>query len=153
MLGREIIIAIGVAIMLPMLVYFGVRTLFPAPRIEAYVQVLPFQQNMTAEERTARDQKLREQRLAFDIANAKFATILLGIATPISVAAILGGSYLGLQVVGTGLILGGILTLCWGHWNYVNHVSDWLRFLSILIGFLSLLFAGYRHLKYAAKPS
>ena len=53
------------------------------------------------------------------------------------------GRNLGLHSIGTGLILGGILTVGHGYFRYWPYLEDWVRFVSLLAGFSILLFVGY----------
>jgi len=64
-------------------------------------------------------------------------------AAPLGVAAIFVGAYLPFYAIGTGLIFGGIFTVGLGYWNYWSFLEDWIRFVSLLAGFLILLFVGY----------
>ena len=61
-------------------------------------------------------------------------------STPLGVAVIFIGAYLSLYAIGTG---GGIFTVAWGYWSYWTYLDDWIRFVSLLAGFLILLFVGY----------
>jgi hypothetical protein len=152
MLGRQIVIGFGVAIMLPMLVYFGASSFIQPPRLQE-IQALP--PNMAPEERAAaqkeRDVKQREQRDASNRYASSVAMISLAVATPVAAAAILIGCYLGAGL-GTGLILGGVLTLLPCHLGYYSYIPDWGRFMSFLPAFLSLLFVGYKDSR-PTKPS
>jgi hypothetical protein len=62
----------------------------------------------------------------------------------LGLAAILIGAYLSFQAIGTGLILGGILSVSWGYWSYWSYLDDWIRFVSLLAGFAILIFVGIR---------
>lgn len=153
MMGRQFVIALGIAIILPMLVHFGVKSFMPEPRFQDYVQNLPFRPNMTSDERAARDAKVKEQRAAYNRAATRFGNVVVLVATPIGVAAIIVGALIGMQAVGTGLILGGTLSLIWGYWAFGTSPSDQLRFVSLLTGFASLLFVGYRHMQQSRKST
>ncbi len=157
MLGRQIVIGFGVAMMLPLLVYFGAKSFMSAPPPQDYIYSQAFQPNITLEERAAlqneRAAKQREQRAAYNQYASTVGMILLAVATPVAAAAILIGYYLGTHGLGTGLILGGILTLLSCHWGYWNYIPDSSRFLSFLPAFLSLLFIGYKQMSRSPKPS
>jgi len=78
--------------------------------------------------------------------------VLVIASTPLGVAAIFIGAYLSFQAIGTGLILGGVLTVAWGHWNYWLYLDDWIRFISLLAGFAILIFIGVRRIGIAKSP-
>jgi hypothetical protein len=149
MLARQIAIGFGIAIIFPLLVYYGVCTFVPPPKYNTFVTVnatsVPAnatpEQRKEAEDRRAERQK---QQDAYNAAARNFARVLILVSAPLGVAAILVGAYLALHAIGTGLILGGIFTVGWGYWNYWHYLDDWLRFLSLLLGFAILLFVGYR---------
>jgi hypothetical protein len=151
MLARQIAIGLGIAVIFPLLVFYGVSTFHPAPKSENYFQALPpLPANATTEQRTERFEKERAQREAFRAASKEFSRILVIVATPLGVAAILVGAYLTIHAIGTGLILGGIAAVACGYWSYWNYLEDWIRFVSLLAAFAILLFVGYRMV--AARP-
>jgi hypothetical protein len=142
MLARQIAIGFGIAIILPLLIHYGVSTFHPAPRLESPIaQLAP---NATADERKEYFAQQQQRQKAYAAAAKEFARILVIVATPLGIAAILIGAYLSLQAVGTGLIFGGILTVTWGYWSYWSHLDDWIRFVSLFAGFAILIFVGSR---------
>ena len=151
MLARQIAIGFGIALIFPLLVYYGVATVFPPPQ-PVSVDPLPLMPpNPTPEERQVFQEKLQEhqktqqeRQQAYNTDAKEFAHRLLIISAPLGVAAILIGAYLSLAAIGTGLIIGGIDAIVWGYWNYWSYLENWLRFLSLLVGFAFLLFVGYR---------
>jgi hypothetical protein len=150
MLARQIAIGFGIAIILPLLIHYGVSTFHPAPKLESSIaQLAP---DATADERKEYFAQQQQRQRAYAEAAKEFARILAIVATPLGIAAILIGAYLSLQAVGTGLILGGILTVAWGYWSYWSHLDDWIRFASLLAGFAILIFVGIRRVG-AAKTS
>ncbi len=115
MLARQIAIGFGIAIIFPLLVYYGVSTFHPAPKTQDFYRTnCVFPGGGTAEERRDCAEKQRQEREAYSAAAKAFARVLVMVATPLGVAAILIGAYLGLYAIGTGLILGGIFTVAFG---------------------------------------
>jgi hypothetical protein len=129
MLARQIAIGFGIAVIFPLLVYYGVSSFHPAPRMADFV-------GNTA---------------AFNAAAKEFSRILIYVATPLGIAAILIGSYTRLNSIGTGLIFGGIVAVALGYANHWASLDDWVRFVSLLAGFAVLLFVGYR--QFAGTPA
>jgi hypothetical protein len=142
MLARQLVIGFGIAIIFPMLVYYGVSTIYHAPRWQAYFDNLP-PFGTTPEERRTREEAQRAKQAQYRTAAQSFARVLVLIATPLGVAAILIGAFLTPYWLGTGLILGGILTVGSGYYFYWQYLEDWLRFVSLLAGFVVLLVVGY----------
>jgi len=153
MLARQIAVGFGIALIFPLLVYYGVATFYSPPKRQSTIAAVIMPPNPTPEERQAyaeqqrdRQQKQREQEAAYEAAAKDFAHHLVIISTPLGVAAILIGAYLSLHAIGTGLIFAGIFTVAWGYWSYWWYLDDWVRFVSLLAGFLILLFVGYRRI-------
>ena len=151
MLARQLAIGFGIAIILPLLIYYGIRTVYPPPVMEQTPVAEQYNPHATPEERRTNAQNQRNRQTAYS-ANAKeFARVLIIVSTPIGIAAILAGAYVANVAVGTGLILGGILTVAHGYWGYWSYADDWLRFVSLILGLVVLLFVGNRtvgqHLK------
>jgi uncharacterized membrane protein YphA (DoxX/SURF4 family) len=98
----------------------------------------------TTEQRKEFAVRQQAERDAYGAAAKEFARLLVIVATPLGVAAILIGCYVAIHSIGTGLILGGIGAVGFGYWNYWNYLDDWMRFVSLLIAFGILLFVGKR---------
>jgi uncharacterized membrane protein YphA (DoxX/SURF4 family) len=150
MLARQIAIGFGIAVIFPLLVYYGVATFDPPPHMESITMptVMP---NPTPEERLAYqqarkafDEQFKRARDEYLAAEKAFVRILILVSTPLGVAAILIGAFTRLHSIGTGLILGGIATVGFGYWNYWQFLADWMRFVSLLAGFAILVFVAYR---------
>ena len=151
MLARQVAIGFGIAFIFPLLVFYGVATFFHPPKMQSAVVATMMPPNPTPEERQQyieqqqqRQKEQKQRQEAYNIAAKDFARHLVIISTPLGVAAILIGAYLALHAVGTGLIIGGIFTVAWGYWSYWLYLDDRVRFVSLLVGFIILLFVGYR---------
>ncbi len=148
MLAKKFALGFGIAIILPMLVYYGVSTFSPPPKFQeyypAYIDI--GDQKMDAAQR--KDvQKERQQKLdRYKSAQKSFSRHLFYTAAPIGVAAILIGAFSSIQAIGTGLMFGGIFTLTTGYLCYWSELADGMRFLSLLIGFIVLMYIGYKKL-------
>ena len=150
MLARQIAIGFGIAIIFPLLVYYGVASFYQPPKPVTYATMPIIPPNPTPEERQKnmeqqqeRQKENRQKQDAYAAAAKEFARHLVIISTPLGVAAILIGAYLPLYSIGMGMIFGGIFTVGAGYWGYWSYLEDWVRFLSLLAGFVILLFVGY----------
>jgi hypothetical protein len=144
MLARQIAIGFGIAVIFPLLVFYGVSTFYPAPKFPANGTSECMFRAVTPDQRVECEQKSRAAREVYIAAAKEFSWRLLIVATPLGVAAILIGAYLTHYAIGTGLILGGIFTVAFGYWAYWQYIEDWARLVSLLVGFVILLFLGYR---------
>lgn len=147
MLARQIAIGFGIAVILPLLVYYGVASIYTPPKWPSYQSTISYPVNPTPEERQKYAQALQQENQkrakAYEAAAKYFARHLIYVATPLGICAILIGAYLPLYAIGTGLILGGILTTGCGYWYYWDYLPELVRFVSLLVGFIILLFVGY----------
>ena len=145
MLAKRFGFGFGIAVILPMLVHYGVSTFSPQPKWQdyygsAYYQdSTPEKKKELQEERKKKDETFRFQRKVFE-------RHLFYVAIPIGIAAIIIGSLLSVQAVGAGLIFGGIFTLIDGYCWYWSELQDWMRFLSLLAAFIVIVFCGYMKL-------
>ena len=147
MLAKKIALGFGIAIVFPMLLHYGVSTWTPQPKWDLYDLQRPFNPQATPEEKAqwqAEQQKKQEERR---IAEKRFQQHLFAVAVPLGLVALLVGAFLRLPAIGTGLMFGGIFSICDGYLNYWSELADVLKFSSLLIAFILLLFLGYCRLE------
>ncbi len=144
MIGRQIAIGFGIAIVIPLLIFYGVSSFSPPPKFEDYVTVVPFNPNATAQERQASVEKQRAEQKNFNDAKSRFASRLFYASAPLGYLAILIGGFMAVSAVGTGLIFGGIFSVINGYWSYWQFIPDWERFVSLLLAAAILLLIAYR---------
>ena len=145
MLARQIVVGLGIALIFPMMIYYGVASFHPAPKWNDYVTNEPaLPAAATAEERKQRAEQNRIQRERFEIAAKSFVRTVVMVAAPLGLIAIILGSLIGMHAIGTGFIAGGILAVGWGYYGYWSYLDDWIHFVSLLCGFAVLLFVAWR---------
>ena len=130
----------GVAILLPLLVYYGVSTLHAPPKSIDY-RTAVLEPGASKEERAARTERFNDDQTAFKDAQEAFAFRLFWASAPIGFAAILLGGLLPISPVGTGLIFGGLFVVTGGYWANWEFIPDWQRFLSLVAAGVVLLVA------------
>lgn len=144
-LARQVAIGFGIALIFPLLVYYGVCSLHPPPVWRNYSQPTVSVSGIpTPAERQADREKRQESGEAYASAAKGFAKFLLLVAAPLGVAAIAIGANLRSPATSSGLIVGGIITVGVGYWAYWENLQGWLRFVSLLIAFTVLLIAAGR---------
>lgn len=154
MLARQIVVGFEIALIFPLMIYYGVATFHPAPKWNDYVtNKPPLPATATAEERNERAERNRLQGERFREAARSFGRAVLMVAAPLGLIAIILGSLIGMHAIGTGLIAGGILAVGWGYYGYWSHLDDWLRFVSLVCGFAVLLFVAYRMVPFLPKAA
>lgn len=146
MLAKKFALGFGIAVLLPMAVHYGVSTFSPRPKwqdyqIENYYErherATPAEKVKLEEEQSGLEKERREHA-------KRFQKHLFFVTTPIGILAIIVGSVIAVQAIGTGLMFGGIFTLVDGYICYWSELPDWMRFLSLLIALVILIFIGYR---------
>ena len=142
MLARQIAVGFGIAVVFPLLVYYAVAIFSPPPQFNyAAMAVGP---NATPEQRQQGFERQQEAQKAYAESARHFTQTLFLVAVPLGIAAILCGGWGRPHAIGTGFLLGGIFTVgqgCYFHWAYLDNS---LRFASLALALLALLFVGFR---------
>ena len=147
MLAKKFGFGFGIAIILPMLVHYGVSTFTPKPKWDAYYDSSYLNYQKATEEQIKEHQRVERIRQDDYRKQQKvFERHLFFTAVPVGLLAIIVGSLLAIQAVGAGLIFGGIFTLIDGYCWYWTELEDWMRFLSLLVAFIVLVYMGYKRL-------
>ena len=149
MLAKRIAIAFGIAVIFPMLVHYGVSMFVPRPRWEPPPPAAPGE---SRDERNARLAEQRSLQAEHRAEEKRFERHLFAFAVPLGVAAILAGAFLRLPAIGSGLMFGGILSVCDGYANYWGELADALKFASLLAAFVVLVVVGWRRLERPGPP-
>ena len=129
----QIAFAIGVAFILPIVVYQGIEIFNPSPVLEKY--------NVNKNEGY---KKVRGENIkGYNEARIKHDKILFYIATSIGIVAILVGAYFPIVSLGTGLVLGGLACSMLGSFYYWEHMDHVFKFGIMLLMLVILLVIGY----------
>ncbi len=149
MLAKKIALGFGIAIVFPMMIHYGVSTFSSQPKWKDY-QIKNYHERhkrATPEEQEkleAEKNRLEGQRKK---AEKQFQKHLFFVAVPLGIIAIVVGAFLSIQAIGTGLMFGGIFSVCNGYRNYWSELADPLKFISMLLAFIVLLMVGYKKLE------
>jgi hypothetical protein len=155
MLARKIILGFGFAALLPMLIHYGIEFVSPRPeyrqyQIENYYerhkQASPDEQKQLEAEKTGLD---AQHRTAQDL----WEQIHFFVGVPVGIVVTLLGSFIRVQAIGGGLMLGGIFTFTKGCAWYWLDLPRGGRFLVLLVAFGVLLWIGYQRLSELKQPS
>jgi len=149
MLAKKFGFGFGIAVILPILIHYGVSTFCPAPKWNDYNDYSYYgkYQQATPEEKKKMDSERNAKYDAYANHRKVFERNLFCVATPLGIGAIIAGSLIAVQAVGAGLIFGGIFTLVDGYCWYWSELQDWMRFLSLLAAFIVLVYMGYMKLQ------
>ncbi len=150
MLAKKFALGFGIAIILPMLVHYGVSTFSPAPKWQDRYNYSSYHYQdyakATPEQKAKMDNERKEKEKIWQQKEKIFQQHLFVVAVPVGIAAIILGAIAPIQAIGTGLMFGGIFSLIDGYACYWSELQDWMRFLSLLAAFAVLIFIGYRKL-------
>ncbi len=147
MLAKKIALGLGIAIVFPMLLHYGVSTFTPKPKWADYHVPGLLDPQASAEEKHQRVVEQQQKQELRRAAEKRFEQHLFAVAVPLGLVAILCGAFLRVQAIGTGLMFGGIFSICDGYFNYWSELADVMKFLSLLAAFILLLFVGYKKLE------
>jgi len=129
MLSKKFALGFGIAVALPLLVYYGVSTFSPPPKWEDYFPsgslVL---RDRTPEEQAKIEQEQSRRRQLYKEHEHHFVRSLFFIAAPVGIAAIIAGSFIAVEAIGTGLMFGGIFTVIEGYLWYWGHSNTGCAF-------------------------
>ena len=144
MLAKKIALGFGIAIILPMMVHYGVSTFFPEPRWEDYHRTVQDDKHRTKqqEEKDTKEQQKKEDE--FNAKKKAFGRHLYYVEVPVGIAAVIIGAFLAIQSIGVGLVFGGIFCATDGYMEYWADLPDWMKFLSLLACFIVLVVVGYK---------
>ena len=138
----QLVIGVGIALLLPLLIYTGVATIMPPPKRS---QTTNLQAETSEEVKRANREQVHRDQEEFRKALVKYAKLLFSVMAPAGLVAVIAGYLIGINSVGIGLLTGGILCLVYGYGTYWKHLPQPVRFVSILAGLTMLLFIGSRY--------
>jgi hypothetical protein len=99
------------------------------------------------EEKAQQQAEHRRKQEEYRAAEKRFQQHLFAVAVPLGLVALLIGAFLRLPAIGTGLMFGGIFSVCDGYFNYWSDLADVPKFASLFAAFIILLVVGYRKLE------
>jgi len=138
MLAKKFALAFGIAVVFPAMIHYGVSTFSPEPRWQDY-HVTALTDSNSAE--------YQKKDAEYRAAEKKSEKHLFAVAVPLGLIAIVVGALLPIQAIGTGLMFGGIFSVCDGYYNYWSELSAQLKFFSLFAAFIVLVVVGYRKLE------
>ena len=148
MKGVNFAIAMGIAILLPMLVLYGVNTFSPPPEWEDYHSRQLYEEppagKITAEEKTERLRLQQEASDKMQAARQQYQMHLFFTAVPAGLIAIIAGTFIRVPALGPGMVFGGVFTLAGGYLFNWQELSDPVKFVSLLIALIVLAVTAYR---------
>ena len=168
MLARKLILGFGFAVLMPMLIHYGIDVFVPMPswRDQLRSDYQQLSRLREDEKRVASDgerakiraqiNQIESQREAQTTARQaqqeQAGRIHFFVGAPIGILITLLGSFIRAQAIGGGLMLGGIFTFTGGCAWYWADLSRPGRFLVLLVAFVVLLWIGYQRLSEFKRP-
>ena len=150
MLAKKFALGFGIAVLFPLSVHYGVKMFDPEPNWRemmkesetqslTYLTASPEAQAKIQEQRS----KLADTKTEYDM---RFYRRLFFVATPLGVLAVILGTLIRVQAVGSGLMFGGIFCVADGYVLYWSEVPEWMKFFSLLLVFAIFLFIGFKRI-------
>jgi hypothetical protein len=149
MIAKKIALGFGIAVVFPMLIHYGVSTFVHSPKYkwDGYQVQGVFDPSASPQEKAQRQAEQQQKQKDYRTAEKRFQQHLFAFAVPLGLVALLVGAYLRLPAIGTGLMFGGIFSICDGYFNYWSELADALKFVSLIVAFALLIFLGYQRLE------
>ncbi len=143
-LARKIVLGVGLAVLIPGLVYQGIQLVKPRPVVSQFSLLSGRQPVLTAEEalRTRAQQRQLEEKRKAD--EKKWAGTYFWVAVPLGIAVTVLGSLIPVQGLSAGFMLGGSFTFLNGYAAYLNELGRLGNFLVLLAAFAALLWIGLK---------
>ncbi len=162
---KEVILAIAIIVLTIFVTYYGINIFFPSPDYNTYCS--PDKYNIYINNSAECEAVAGRWNPSYGVAPAKDtpngycdltwkcsqefndaererSRNVFFIALPLGVVIIVAGAFFfGLEVVGTGLMGGGIGTLIYGSGAYWPYTENWIRFLLSLAGLVVLIWLAY----------
>jgi hypothetical protein len=138
MLAKKFALAFGIAVVFPAMIHYAVASFSTEPRWSDYHTTALIDQNSA---------DYQKQHTAYRSAEQAFEQHLFFVAVPLGLITIIVGAFLPIPAIGTGLMFGGIFSVCDGYYNYWSELSALWKFLSLLAAFIVLLVVGYKKLE------
>ncbi len=158
---RNIFLGIGIGVLLPSTVYWGMQVIMKQPnrgtinpelKDELRDTEILFQKNPDNKKTKVKlnevRQKLRKEKALLDKkynkVNTKYEKRYFYIMTLVGLVALIIGGISKVPFIGMGFIIGGIICITHSYWSHWYKLTDILKFISLLIALIILIFFGYR---------
>jgi hypothetical protein len=135
MIAKKIALAFGIAVVFPAMIHYAVGSFSPEPRWQDYHVTPLIDSNSTEYQKKDAEYKAAEK---------VFQKHLFAVVVPLGLITLIVGAFLPMPAIGTGLMFGGIFSVCDGYFNYWSELSAQLKFFSLLAAFVVLIVVGYR---------
>jgi hypothetical protein len=132
---KKVALGAGLALLLPMIIFYGVSTFVSEPKMLAW-----------NEQKKLSDSDQLEVKAKYEALSMRHNRILYFVSMAVGIPAIAIGAFVPMQAIGSGLMFGGIFSIIHGYVGYWEHIPHGLRFISLLIAFCLLLFVGVKKL-------
>jgi hypothetical protein len=147
MLAKKFALGFGIAVIFPMMIHYGVATFVHEPKWQEYHNAEDYGVsglNMSQEEKKDLAARRKQSQATWKRDQKQFQRTLFSVAAPLGIVAIILGSLITIQAIGTGLMFGGIFSVLDGYFNYWSELPDGARFVSLLLAFIVLIYIGWR---------
>jgi hypothetical protein len=164
---KKILISIAIAIIFAMFIGYGIEVFHDAPKRNDYCPDNIYEidneeecletngkwqtyENEEMESRPIVKGNCQNPQSCYDnyeLINANHDKVVFIVAIIVGILAIITGMILRKDVVGTGILSGGILLILYGTFRYWRHADEVLKFILLGITLAILLWLGYKKLK------
>jgi len=147
MIFKHFAVGIGIAVLLPLFVFYGASLISPPPDWSKFYSQSQAYSSKEAQAKTRIEKKKlsdenSRKKKEYDAADKRHQEMMFYIGYPIGILAIIGGAFVAAPAVGAGLMFGGIFTLTTGCGIYWDKMSDALHFGAIAIALIVIISLG-----------
>lgn len=142
---KEFAVGLTIALILPFVVYYGVIAYSPAAKYhhQAKENFLQTFEKVITEGKKSDVARPVQMEAEYRAGAKEFNKHLFLVAVPVGVLSIAVGLVFSVPGIGLGLMFGGIFTLIYGYFTYWDDLGVRVKFISLFIGLIILIFAGW----------
>ena len=149
----QVALAIGIAVLLPMMAEMSVRFYAEPPTYDAYQDYYQ-QQGMSPEERANADKEAQRKSDEYEKAYAAYNLKQFYFTFPLGIIEVVIGSLLLRRpTLAAGVVFGGLSTIAYGSFSSWESLPNWCRFSSLLFALLVIGVLAYIADRKSSRPT
>ena len=146
-LMKQIAIWLGIVTLLPLSVWYATSAFSPPPDWKQHARTTArLDERIADTKEVAEKEKFRAEKdhlvAQLDEAERVYYGHMFWVAYPVGLVAVIVGTFFPVQVVGAGLMFGGLSSLAAGCYSYWDRMGDHLRFGSLVVAVAVVLALG-----------
>jgi len=144
---RELVLALGVAVLIPLIAYYGTIIFHPQPEYTFERGAILWSEATTQEEKALKEAEQAKENAAlaeYKSEKLQFNKTYFFVCLAIAFIAIITGMFLPMVALGSGFILGGFITLITGYISYWGALHTIIKLGSLVAALVFIMLISYR---------